>query len=126
MVVKSSWNASNFLNSRNAKMALKTKQYSIHVKQCWQKLRQRIGTSYDLVEVIPDVQPGYLYLLCTLHGNDYDEAPENQKCSFVVEKAKFLLWMVDQALVIYNRRQKKLKQFKPAMTGKFITVHCYE
>ena len=107
-------------------MALKTKQYSIHVKQCWQKLKQRIGTGYDLVEVIADVEPGYIYLLCTLHGNDYDEAPENQKCSFVVEKTKFLVWMVDCALVIYNRKQKKLKQFKPAMTGKFITVHCYE
>lgn len=107
-------------------MAVKTKNYSIHILKCWDKLRQRIGTAYNLVEVVTDLQPGYLYLLCTLHGNPYDEAPECEKCTFVVEKGKFIYWMIDQALVIYNRRQKKLKSFKPEITGKFITVNCFE
>lgn len=107
-------------------MAVKTKNYSIHILKCWDKLRQRIGTCYDLVEVVTDIEPNFLYLLCTLNGTPYDETSECQKCTFVVEKGKFIYWMIDCALVIYNRRQKKLKSFKPEMKGKFITVNCYE
>lgn len=107
-------------------MALRTKQYSINIRQCWEKLRQRIGTTYDIVEVVSDLDPNYLHLLCTLHGNDYDDAPECQKVTYVVERHKFLKWMVDQAMVIHNRKPRKLKTFKPDLTGKFPVVTCYE
>ena len=107
-------------------MKIKTKIYSIDFKQAFEKCREKLNTTFELVEVVSDVDKRYYHLLCTRDGRPYDECSEQDKNTYTVFKTNYIKWCVDRAMVIYNRRPTKLKKFDVDSDKPFPIVRCYE
>lgn len=107
-------------------MKVQTKIYSLDFKTAWDKVRHKLGTDYQLVECVEDVDPKCFYMLLTKHGTPYDDTPEDEKRAMVVTKAQFIRFVIDRAMVLYKRRPTKFKYFKLCNEGKFPKVICYE